>query len=397
MSVITPEDNNHSADHGGVIQTGAPDSTESLKFEVASQSQLIWWKFRKHKLAMVSGIVMILFYGIAIFAEFFAPYYATDYIADYAYAPPQPIHLFDHGVFRPHVKGLSFERDARSFKKIWSVNEEQIIPIRLFAQGSTYKVGLHWTNIPLLASLYFTTNLHLLGPSQADQPMYLLGADKNGRDIFSRIIFSSRVSLSVGLFGVFISMVLGIMLGGLSGLVGGTLDNIIQRLIEIMMSVPMLPILLAIAAVVPPDWPALRVYFIITVLLAFTGWTGLARVVRSKFLALREEDFILAARLDGTPPTRLIFRHMLPSFYSHIIASLTLALPGMILAETALSFLGLGLRPPVVSWGVMLQDTQKVAVLALYPWLLWPAASVLIVVLAFNFLGDGLRDAADPY
>ena len=215
--------------------------------------------------------------------------------------------------------------------------------------------------------------------------------------MLSRLIYSTRISLSVGLAGVVLSLVLGIVLGGLSGLIGGWVDNVVQRLIEIVMSVPDLPIMLAIAASVPLDWSVERVYFIITILIALRSWTGLARVVRSKFLSLREDDFILAARLDGAPQRRLIFRHMLPSFYSHIIASLTLALPGMIIGETALSFLGLGLRPPAVSWGVMLQETQRVAVLALYPWLLWPAVAVIIIVLAFNFLGDGLRDAADPY
>jgi peptide/nickel transport system permease protein len=224
-----------------------------------------------------------------------------------------------------------------------------------------------------------------------------MGADKSGRDVLSRLIYSTRISLSVGLVGVVISLILGIVLGGLSGLIGGWVDNVVQRIIEIVMSVPDLPIMLAIAASVPLDWSVVQVYFIITILIALRSWTGLARVVRSKFLSLREDDFILAARLDGAPQRRLIFRHMLPSFYSHIIASMTLSLPGMIIGETALSFLGLGLRPPAVSWGVMLQETQRVAVLALYPWLLWPAVAVIIIVLAFNFLGDGLRDAADPY
>jgi peptide/nickel transport system permease protein len=224
-----------------------------------------------------------------------------------------------------------------------------------------------------------------------------MGADKNGRDVFSRMIYSSRISLTVGLIGVFLSLTLGIVLGGLSGLVGGVLDNIIQRIIEVLMSIPHLPLWMALAAVVPLDWPALRVYFMITVILSLISWTGMARVVRSKFLSLREEDFVMAAQLDGCSRWRLITRHMIPSFLSHIIASITLAIPGMILGETALSFLGLGLRPPVVSWGVMLQDTQRVAVVAIYPWLLWPAAAVILVVLALYFLGDGLRDAADPY
>jgi peptide/nickel transport system permease protein len=373
------------------------EAGEDLKLEVATQWQLMWWKFRKHKLAMFSAGIIFIYYLVAIFAEFFAPWERTQYIAEYVYAPPQPIHFFDDGKFDPYVKGLTFERDPRSFKKIWSIDEESKIKIGLFVKGPEYEVGLHWMPLPYINELYFKTNRHLIGAKDPTQPMYLLGADKTGRDILSRLIFGTRISLSVGLVGVFISLVLGIVLGGLSGLIGGWVDNVIQRIIEVVISVPDLPIMLAIAATVPLDWPVERVYFIITILIALRSWTGLARVVRGKFLSLREDDFILAARLDGAPQGRLIFRHMLPSFYSHIIASLTLALPGMILGETALSFLGLGLRPPAVSWGVMLQETQKVAVLALYPWLLWPAAAVIVVVLAFNFLGDGLRDAADPY
>lgn len=370
---------------------------DELKLEVATQWQLMWWKFRKHKLAMFSAVIVLLFYLVAIFAEFFAPWERTQYIAEYVYAPPQPIHFFDDGNWNPHVNALTFERDPQSFKKIWSVDKENKIGIGFLVKGPEYKVGLHWLPIPYVDQLYFTANRHLIGAKDSTQPMYLLGADKSGRDILTRTIYSTRISLSVGLVGVGVSLILGITLGGISGLVGGWMDNIIQRIIEIVISVPDLPIMLAIGASVPLDWPVVQVYFLITIVIALRSWTGLARVVRSKFLSLREEDFILAARLDGTSHSRLIFRHMLPSFYSHIIASLTLALPGMILAETALSFLGLGLRPPAVSWGVMLQDSQKVAVVALYPWLLWPAAAVIIVVLAFNFLGDGLRDAADPY
>lgn len=359
---------------------------ENLSYEVATQWKLMWWKFRKHKLAIISLFIVFMYYFVALFADFFAPHPSEYYNAEYVYAPPQEINLIRDGQFAPYVYGYKFERDPVSFKKTWAIDTETIIPVSLFVQGESYKIlGI----IP--------TDIHLIGPVNHGDPFFWMGSDKSGRDIFSRLLFSARISLSVGLVGVGITFVLGVMLGGLSGLVGGRVDTVIQRIIEILMSVPTLPILLAIAAVVPLDWPALRVYFIITVLLAFTGWTGLARVVRSKFLALREEDFILAARLDGTKPRRLILRHMLPSFYSHIIASLTLALPGMILGETALSFLGVGLRPPVVSWGVMLQETQKVTVIAIYPWLLFPALSVIIIVLAFNFLGDGLRDAADPY
>ena len=359
---------------------------ENLSLEVASQWQLMWWKFRKHHLAMTGAIVVALFYFVAIFADFFAPVSTATYLGDYSYAPPQSINLFRDGRFAPYVNGYAFERDPVSFKKIFTLDEENVIPIGLFVHGESYKL------LGLIES-----DIHFIGPIEAGQPFYLIGADALGRDIFSRTIFSARVSLSIGLVGVFISLVLGVSLGGISGLIGGIVDNIIQRIIEIVLSLPTLPVIIAIAALVPIDTPVLTVYFIITLLFALTNWTGLARVVRGKFLSLREEDFVLAARLDGAQSRRLIFRHMLPSFYSHIIASLTLALPGMIIGETALSFLGVGLRPPVVSWGVQLQEAQKINVIASYPWLMFPALAVIVVVLAFNFLGDGLRDAADPY
>jgi peptide/nickel transport system permease protein len=359
---------------------------EDLSLEVASQWQLMWWKFRKHRLAVTGGIVVILFYLVAICANFVAPVSTKTYIGDYAYAPPQSIKLLRDGRFAPYVNGYGSERDPVSFKKIYTLDPENVIPIGLFVHGEPYKLlGL------------IETDIHLIGPRESGQPFYLLGADALGRDIFSRTIYSARVSLSIGLIGVFVSLLLGVTLGGISGLIGGTVDNVIQRITEIVLSLPTLPVIIAIAALVPIETPVLTVYFLITLMFAFTGWTNLARVVRGKFLSLREEDFVLAARLDGAKPRRLIFRHMLPSFYSHIIASLTLALPGMIVGETALSFLGVGLRPPVVSWGVQLQEAQKINVIASYPWLMYPALAVIIIVLAFNFLGDGLRDAADPY
>lgn len=362
------------------------EDAEHVKLEVASQWQLMWWKFKRHRLAMLGGLVVLMYYLVALLADFFAPVHFTTYKVEYVYAPPQQIHFFREGKLAPYVFGYRFERDQESFKKTWFIDETVIIPVGFFKQGEAYKLlGV----IP--------ADRHLIGPENPEDPLYLMGADKTGRDVFSRIIYSSQVSLTVGLVGVALSLVLGILIGGLSGLIGGPLDNIIQRLIEILISVPTLPLWLALAAVVPLDWTALQVYFMITVILSLIGWTGLARVVRSKFLALREEDFILAATLDGVPRGRLILRHMIPSFLSHIIASITLSIPGMILGETALSFLGLGLRPPVVSWGVMLQETQKVSVITIYPWLLFPAGAVIIVVLALNFLGDGLRDAADPY
>ncbi len=363
-----------------------PLESETVRFEVASQWRLMWWKFKRHRMAMVGGVVVVLYYLVALFAGFFAPKHFETYYEQYVYAPPQTLHWFRDGKFFPHVFGYRFERDPLSLKKMWFLDETVIIPVGFFVRGDSYRIlGV------------FRSNIHLIGPKNPQEPFFLLGADKSGRDVLSRVIYSSQVSLTVGLVGVGISLFLGVVIGGISGLVGGALDNIVQRSIEILMSVPTLPLWLALSAAVPLHWSPLQVYFMITIILSLIGWTGLGRVVRSKFLALREEDFVLAAILDGVSRGRLIFKHMVPSFLSHIIASVTLSIPGMILGETALSFLGLGLRPPVVSWGVMLQETQKVAVIASYPWLLSPAAAVVIVVLALNFLGDGLRDAADPY
>jgi peptide/nickel transport system permease protein len=362
------------------------DDGEYTRVEVASQWQLMWWKFQRHRMAMVGGAVVLAYYLAALFANFVAPVHFTTYNDQYVYAPPQQIHLLQNGKFAPYVYGYRFERDPVSTKKTWFLDENTIVPISFCSHGEPYEL---WGVIP--------GDIHLIGPAKPGDPFYLLGTDKSGRDVFSRIIFSGQVSLTVGLIGVAISLLLGIVIGGISGLAGGTADNFIQRMTEILMSIPTLPLWLALAAVVPLDWTPLQVYFMITVILSLIGWTNLGRVVRSRFLALREEDFILAATLDGVPRGRMIFRHMIPSFLSHIIAQVTLQIPYMILGETALSYLGLGLRPPVVSWGVMLQETQKVAVLASYPWLLYPAVAVIIVILALNFLGDGLRDAADPY
>jgi peptide/nickel transport system permease protein len=359
---------------------------ENVQVEVASQWQLMWWKFKRHKMALVGGVVVLLYYVTALLADFVAPFHFTTYNKEYVNAPPQSIQLFQNGAFAPYVYGYRFVRDPESYKKTWTLDKTIIIPIGLFVRGEPYRLlGL----IP--------GDIHLIGPIHPEDPFYLLGSDKGGRDVFSRIVFSSQVSLTIGLVGVAISLILGILIGGLSALAGPRVDNIIQRLIEVLISIPTIPFWLALAAVVPLDWSPLQVYFMITVILSLIGWTGLARVVRSKFLSLREEDFILAAVLDGVPRGRLILRHMIPSFLSHIIATVTLSIPWMILGETALSFLGLGLREPVVSWGVMLKETQKVGVIASFPWLLYPAVAVIIVVLAFNFMGDGLRDAADPY
>jgi peptide/nickel transport system permease protein len=365
----------------------APDA---VKAYVASQWQLIWWRFRRHRLALISAILLIFVYLVVLFAEFIAPYDPADYIARYTYAPPQTLYLFDNSsgqiTFNPHVNDYKVEIDQEALRRTFVVDPETRIPLRFFVHSWPYKLfGL------------IETDIHLLGPANPRDRIYLLGADSLGRDLFSRMIYGTRVSMTIGLVGVAVSLVLGILLGGISGYYGGWIDNVIQRVIDFIRSLPTIPLWLGLAAAFPITWGPLQNYFAITVILSFIGWTALARVIRGRFLSLRTEDFVMAARLDGASQMRVIFEHMLPAFYSHIIASITLAIPGMILAETALSFLGLGLRPPVVSWGVLLQDAQNIRSVATAPWLLAPALGVVVAVLALNFLGDGLRDAADPY
>lgn len=361
---------------------------ESRAF-VASQWQLIWWRFREHKVALISGVVVILIYLVALFAEFLAPFSPDAVNAQYLYAPPQTLHLFDtsDGIkFAPFVFGYKSTVDAAAGRRIFTQDETQKIPVGFFVKGEEYKfLGL------------FTASRRLLGPKEVGQSMYLLGADRLGRDMLSRLIFGTRISMSIGLVGVAISLVLGILLGGMSGYYGGTVDNAIQRVIEFLRSIPTIPLWMGLAAALPTNWPPLRIYFGITIILSLIGWTGLARVVRGRFLALRAEEFVTAAELDGASDLRIIMRYMVPSFLSHIIASTTLAIPAMILSETSLSFLGMGLQPPLVSWGTLLKDAQSVRAVLQAPWLLWPAAAVVVSVLALNFLGDGLRDAADPY
>jgi peptide/nickel transport system permease protein len=278
------------------------------------------------------------------------------------------------------------EIDAMAGRRTFVVDPNVKYPVGLFVHGDSYKLlGL------------ITTDVHLIGPKNAGDPMYLFGADRLGRDMFSRVIYGARISMTIGLVGVGLSLFFGILLGGISGYFGGWIDNLIQRLIEFLQSLPSIPLWIGLSAAIPVDIPPLQVYFFITIILSITGWTGLARVVRGKFFALKTEDFVKAAKLDGCSTMRIIFRHMVPSFLSHIIAVITLAIPGMIIAETSLSFLGIGLRPPVVSWGVLLQEAQNIRSISQAPWLFWPGVCVVISVLALNFLGDGLRDAADPY
>jgi peptide/nickel transport system permease protein len=356
---------------------------------VASQWQLMWWRFRKHRLAVISGVVVIGFYLVVVGADFLAYSDPDASEAQRSLMPPQAIHWFDGWRFSPHVYGLKGARDPQTFKRVYQADPGQKIPIRFFAEGFAYRfLGV----IP--------TTRHLIGVDgglDATKTLFVLGTDVQGRDLWSRLMYGTRVSLTIGLFGVTVSLVLGVVLGGLSGFYGGAIDTLIQRVIEILRSIPTIPLWMGLAAALPREWSVLQVYFAITIIISLLGWTELARVVRGRFLALREEDFVVSARLVGCGQMRTIFVHMVPSFMSHIIAATTLALPAMIISETGLSFLGLGLRPPAISWGVLLQHAQNVQTVAISPWLMLPAVPVTIVVIAFNFLGDGLRDAADPY
>jgi len=356
-----------------------------VRLSVASQWKLMWWRFRRHKLALVSVAVVALFYLIAIFAEFIAPGDPWQVNGLYKYVSPQGIAL--QGL-RPGTHALVASRDPETLRLSYVPDPEQWFPIRLFVRGPEYRLwGVVQTDVHLFG----------LGPEAAEQPFFLLGTDRLGRDLFSQIIYGTRVSLSIGLIGVLMSLTIGIVLGGVSGYYGGVADMTVQRLVEVFRSMPTIPLLMGLGAALPTKWPVEYTFFAITIILGIVGWTGLARVVRGRFLSLREEDFVLAARLAGSGERRIIFRHMLPSFSSHIIATVTLAIPGMILNETALSFLGLGLREPAISWGVLLQSAQNIQTVSLYPWLLAPVVPVVVISLAFNFFGDGMRDAADPY
>jgi peptide/nickel transport system permease protein len=372
-----------------IAEAPAVATAAESRIAVATQRQLIWWRFRKHRLAVVSAVIVVLFYLVAIFADFLAYAPPFDTQAARSYIPPQPIHWFtEDGSFRPHVYALKGKRDMRTFKLTYAPDPSESRNVVLFAHGYPYHfLGL----IP--------TDIHLIGVSggNPEDALFLLGTDQLGRDVFSRLVIATRTSLTIGLAGVMLSLILGVLLGGVSGLQGGWADTVIQRVIEILRSIPTIPLWMGLAAAVPATWSPQQVYFAITLIISLIGWTELARVVRGRFLALREEDFITAAELAGASRMRIIFKHMVPSFLSHIIAAVSLALPAMIISETTLSFLGLGLRPPAISWGVMLQDAQNLQTLGLAPWLLFAAVPVVVVILAFNFLGDGLRDAADPY
>jgi peptide/nickel transport system permease protein len=348
----------------------------------------MWWRFRRHKLAMAGTLVVAIFYAVVLFADFLAYASPTASEAQRSLLSPQRIHWLVDGRWAPHVYGFSGRRDPVTLKRVYTPDPEQKIPVRFWVHGFAYRL---FGVIP--------TDRHLVGVEggKVEESLFLLGTDEQGRDLWSRLVYGTRTSLTIGLAGVALSLVLGIVLGGISGLYGGAIDTVIQRVIEIFRSIPTIPLWMGLAAALPNDWTILQVYFAITVIISLIGWTELARVVRGRFLSLREEDFVMAAELAGCGQARIIFTHLVPSFLSHIIAATTLAIPAMIISETSLSFLGLGLRPPAISWGVLLQQAQNIQALAISPWLLIPAIPVTVVILALNFMGDGLRDAADPY
>lgn len=385
------QDDSREKDHFVNSEAFNPASVETLnpeqeRYYQASQWRIMWWKFRRHKVALWSGIILILFYLNVPFAELIAPYTANERSNDHLYAPPQTVHFFHEGAFvGPFVYGMSSTVDLETVKWVFEEDRTKVYPIRFFCTGSSY---YFWGFIP--------GNFHVICPAEGGT-LFLLGTDRLGRDVYSGLIYGARLSLTVGLIGVTISIILGMTFGGIAGFFGGMVDSVIQRVIEILRSLPELPLWMALSAALPVTWSPVWIYFGITIILGLLDWPGLARAVRSKLLALREEEYAKAAVLMGAKSSRVITKHLLPGFTSHIIASATLSIPSMILGETALSYLNLGLRRPAVSWGVMLNEAQDISVIVVYPWLMAPVMPIIIVVLAFNFLGDGLRDAADPY
>jgi peptide/nickel transport system permease protein len=364
---------------------------DTKRAAVASQWQLVWWAFRRHRLAMIGLVMTVAFYIVALVPGFFAINDPSQQNPRAAYRPPAGLHIIDTAddgrwSIHSYIYASVLKRDPQTLETIFVDDPKRKISLRFLGTGYEYNVlGL------------FPSRTHLLASDNPREPVFLLGADRLGRCVFSRIMQGTQISLSAGLVGVFLSLTIGLLLGGISGYYGGRVDFVVQRVIEFVLALPSIPIWLALSAALPQNWPATANYFMITVILSLTGWAQLARVVRGRFLSLRTEEFVMAARLDGASEARIIFRHMLPSFASHIIASITLAIPAMILAETSLSFLGLGLQPPTISWGVLLREAQNIRSIATAPWLFAPGAAVVLAVIGLNFLGDGLRDAADPY
>ncbi len=363
-------------------------NTAEERVSVASNWTLVWWRFKKHRLALICGGLLIFLYIIVLVPDFFATEDPEFTEARQAYIPTQPLHFFDGANLSLWVPGVTGKRNPTTLRMEWTVDESKKIPVQFFVRGYTYKIlGL------------IQTDIHLIGPASSDikDRLSLLGTDRLGRDQWSRLMFGTRTSMTIGMIAVVLSTIFGVLLGGISGYFGGIPDLIIQRLIELLQALPTIPIWLALTAALPQDWRPEQVFFAITIILSLIGWTTLGREVRGRFLALREEDFVLAAELAGCSRLRIITRHMVPTFMSHIIATATLAVPVMIVSETSLSFLGLGLRPPAISWGVLLQEAQNIQTIAQASWLLFPGLVVIVAVLAFNLVGDGLRDAADPY
>ena len=363
-------------------------SEEARDLAYASQWRLVFIRLRRHRLAIASGIVLAAMYLMAAFAPFLSPHHPTEKSLAYREAPPQRLHFFsDQGLhLRPFVYPFTAVTNRETFQRDYLEDRSERYPLRFFVRG--YRYRLLWL---------FESDLHLFGTGTEDVPVHLLGTDHLGRDMLARVMYGAQISLSVGLVGVAISFLLGILIGGIAGYFGGLIDEAVQRLVEVLLSIPQLPLWMGLSAALPTSWPVVRMYFAITIILSLVGWTRLAREVRGKFLSLRREDFVVAAQIAGRRDLPIIFGHMVPSFLSHIVASLTLSIPLMIIGETSLSFLGLGMQAPAISWGVLLQNAQKVQTLELAPWLMIPALYVIVTVLAFNFLGDGLRDAADPY
>ncbi len=358
------------------------------RISVASNWTLIWWRFKKHRLALICVGVLIVLYAVVLVPDFFATEQPEFSEARQAFIPPRPLHLFDNGALSPWVPGVTGKRNPTTLRMEWQVDPDVKIPVQFFVAGYSYKIfGVIETNIHLVQA----------ASGDPDDRLGFLGTDRLGRDEWSRLMHGTRTSMTIGMIAVILSTILGVVLGGISGYFGGPVDVVIQRTIELLQSIPTIPIWLALTAALPRDWRPEQVFFAITIILALIGWTTLAREVRGRFLSLREEDFVLAAELAGCSRWRIIMRHMVPTFSSHIIATATLAIPVLIVSETSLSFLGLGLRPPAISWGVLLQEAQNIQTIAQAPWLLSPGVLVVIAVLAFNLVGDGLRDAADPY
>jgi peptide/nickel transport system permease protein len=370
-------------DGDGTASAQTLERAEEARYGL-SQSQLMLRKFKRSKAAIFGGTIVVLLYLMALFARFLAPYGGDQRFINNIYAPPHGIHWSLEDGF--YVYGIETSFDPDTLKSIFEVDKNVKVPLEFFVHGTPYEL---FGFIP--------TDIHLFGVESEDLGVFLFGTDRQGRDMFSRIMIGSQMSLTIGLFGVILSLIIGSVMGVSSGYFGGRVDNLVQRGIEIIRAFPPIPLWMALTAALPQHWPPQRVYFAITIILSFIGWTWLARQLRGKVLSLREEEFITAAQLSGASDRWVIFRHLIPAVFGLIIVVATLAMPGMILAESALSFLNLGLRPPLISWGVLLQEAQNLETMRLYPWLLTPALFIAITVLAFNFFGDGLRDAADPY